>query len=313
MIGPLRRWWHANRPLTAVGLLMMALAVVSLAAMALDPRTILEAPAWLKPTKFAVAIGTFCLTMAWALEQLPGWRRLRDVVSWTTAVVFVVELVLIDLQAWRGTTSHFNVATTFDAAVFGVMGLGIVGQTVASVAVAIAMWRHRFDDRLMGWALRLGLTISIAGASTGILMTEPTPARRAELRAAGYVTVTGAHSIGGFDGGPGLPGVGWSIEHGDLRVPHFVGLHAFQALPLAAWLIRRRGLAGAAAFRLLLAAGASYAALFAILLWQALRGQSLARPDGMTTVVAVAWAVLSLVLLARLSTTSRPGEREITA
>ena len=93
------------------------------------------------------------------------------------------------------------------------------------------------------------------------------------------MTIVGAHSVGGVDGGPGVPVTGWSREHGDVRVPHFIGLHAIQALALVApWpaaLARargrpRQGRAGAAA---------SYASLFLLLLWRALRGQSVVAPD----------------------------------
>ena len=54
------------------------------------------------------------------------------------------------------------------------MGLAIVVQTLVDVAVAVALWRQRFADRAMGWALRLGMTITIVGALTGGLMTRPT-------------------------------------------------------------------------------------------------------------------------------------------
>src|SRR5688572_28627639 len=87
----LGRLWHADRPLTAVGLLMVAALVASLAGLWLDPRMITNAPAWLKPAKFAASIAIYCLTLAWVFTYLPAWRRTRRIVGWTTASVLVLE------------------------------------------------------------------------------------------------------------------------------------------------------------------------------------------------------------------------------
>ena len=153
--------------------------------MLVDPRIITGAPAWLKPFKFAISTAIYSLTLAWIFGWLSDWPRVRRVVGWTTAIVFVLEVAIIDAQAWRGTTSHFNVSTPLDAVLFFVMGGAILLQTLVSVAVAVALWRQRFTDRALGWALRLGMTLTIVGALTGPLMTRPTAAQLADARAGG--------------------------------------------------------------------------------------------------------------------------------
>jgi hypothetical protein len=270
----LRRLWQASPLLTFTGLLMVPALAIALLGLWLDSRTILGAPAWLKPAKFAVSIGIFSLTLAWVLSFLPEWPRLRRWVGIVNAVVFPVEIAIIDLQAWRGTTSHFNNATTLDGALFSIMGVAIAVQTLASVAVAVALWRQAFADRAMGWALRLGMVITIAGAATGGLMTRPTPDQMAAMREGRPAPIVGAHTVGAPDGGPGLPVTGWSTRHGDLRVAHFVGLHALQVLPILT-LVAFRGRGERARLRLTLAAASAYALVYITLLVQALSGAPL--------------------------------------
>jgi hypothetical protein len=300
---PLSRWtrlvstlWRADAPLTATGLLMLVVLVASLVGVLADPRTITGMPAWLKPAKFAASIGIYTLTLAWVFTYLPEWRKTRRLVSWTTAATLLLEEAIIVAQAWRGTTSHFNVGTPLDLTLWTTMGVAIVVQTVTSIAVAFALWRQPFSDRALGWALRLGLSITILGASTGGLMTRPTAAQMAEAQVTRRMPVVGAHTVGAPDGGPGVPGTGWSLEHGDLRVPHFIGLHALQVLPLLALALRRRRWPDATRVRVVFTAGASYAALFLILLWQALRGQALIHPDATTAAAFAAWIALTALI-----------------
>ncbi len=289
------RLWAGSPVLTVAGLLMTGALAASLIGLLVDPRAITGAPAWLKPTKFAVSTAIYMLTLAWIFTKLPESPRTRRIVGWMTAVILVLEVAIIDTQAWRGTTSHFNVGTTLDLVLFAIMGSAIAVQTLSSAVVAVALWRQRFDDRALGWALRFGLIITILGASTGAFMTRPTAAQLNEARTTGRMAIAGAHTVGAPDGGPGLPGTGWSVEHGDVRIPHFVGLHAMQILPLLAIALRRRRTTDTARVRVILTAAASYVALFGVLLWQALRGQSLVQPDGATMGVFIAWVLLTAV------------------
>jgi hypothetical protein len=267
-----RRLWRTSPELIATAALMAIVLAGAVVGLAVDPRIITGAPAWLKPAKFAVSIIIYTVTLAWIFSVIPEWTRTRRLIGWITAITMVLEIAIIGTQAWRGTTSHFNVSTVTDAVLFMVMGLAILGQTLSTIAVAVALWRHRFEDMALGWALRFGMCLTIVGALTGGLMTRPTTAQLEAARAGERMTVSGAHTVGGPDGGPGLIGTGWSTEHGDLRVPHFIGLHAIQALSLVALFLTRWRLGPRVRARLVLLAAASYAALYVILLLQALRG-----------------------------------------
>lgn len=286
----LRRLWAGDAVLTATGLLMLVALAGSLAGLVFDPRIITGAPAWLKPAKFAVSIAIYTLSLAWVFTYLGDWRKTRRIVSTVTALTLVVEIIIIVLQAWRGTTSHFNVGTGFDLVLWNTMGGAIATQTMVSVAVAVALWRQRFRDMAVARALRFGMVITILGASTGGVMAAPKSDQIAEGRRTKHMTVSGAHTVGAPDGGPGLPGTGWSLEHGDVRVAHFVGLHALQAMLLALLLVSRPAWREPTRARLMAVAAASYAALFATLLWQALRGQPLIHPDAATLAVLAVWA-----------------------
>ena len=76
----------------------------------------------------------------------------------------------------------------------------------------------------------------------------------------------------------------WSTAHGDLRVSHFLGLHALQLLPLAGLLLGRRRRGDGAALTIVV--GAGYLGLTAVALVEALRGRPLLAPDAVTLALA---------------------------
>jgi len=274
--------------LRITGAVMLVDVLICLAGLAFDHTVITGASAWLKPLNFGISVGIFCFTVAFFLDRLPKITLPAAVAAKVMAAALTAEILLIDMQAARHTTSHFNVSTGFDSLVWLSMGIGILLVVVGTVVLTISAFRARFEDAAMGWVMRLGLLIALAGMSTGFLMTLPTPQQLAQARAAKQMPIVGAHTVGAPDGGPGLPVTNWSADHGDLRVAHFVGFHGMQLLLLVWWLAPERR-----KLRLIFTAAASYAAAFLLVLWQALRGQPVLHPDALTVEVWVAWLVVT--------------------
>ena len=284
-------WWSTRSPLIAAALGGLLLLVVAVLGLALDPRTITGAPAWMKPAKFALSTALYAITLAWMLRHIDGHRRLVSLIGWGTALVFALELALIVLQVVRGVRSHFNFATPLDGVLFSVMGAAITATLGLNVLAAVLMINQRFTDPAFGLSLQLALVLTAVGAGVAFLMTAPNADQLAAMQAGGLPIEIGAHSVGVIDGGPGLPIVGWSTTGGDLRIPHFVGLHALQVLPTLGLLVARFG--GALSTRrrigLIGVGGLGYAGLVGLLTWQALRGQPLLAPDGLTLAALAVW------------------------
>ena len=294
--------WH--RPLLVFAALMLALAVACGIGMLADPRTLLGVSVWEKPLKFAISALVYSVTWAWLIGQLHRFRRIAWWAGRVAVILLAIELVIIVGFAIAGETSHFNVSSPFHTAMWSVMAFSITALWVATFIVSIILFRNPFADAARTLAVRAGALIALAGMALAFLMTGPNADQLNDFQG-----VAGAHTVGVSDGGPGLPILGWSTVAGDLRIPHFVGMHALQVIPLALLAIellsRRIPRLRSVAVRhgLVWVITVAYVATLAVLTWQALRGQSIVRPDALTLAAAgviAAGAVLAAgVVLAR--------------
>ena len=266
---------HAGLYWLAAG--MAALALVTAGLALVDPRTLVGAPLWFKPMKFSLSIALFALALAWMLGQLRGALRRT---GWAIVAGLVLEMVIIVGQAARGQKSHYNTDNLLGGVLFSIMGATITVVWFLTLAVALRFLREPGRDRAMTLAIRLGLVVSLVGMAVGFLLAP-----------------NGGHAVGVPDGGPGLFFVGWSTTGGDLRIAHFVGLHALQVLPLLAALLAHRPVADDVRTRIVWSVAVGYLGVVLLLVWQALRAQPLFAPDAFTL---GALGVVALVALAVL-------------
>lgn len=286
--------WH--RPLLGVAALMTVLTVATAVLAIADPREILGQNAWFKPLKFVLSTAIYALTLAWLIGQVRRFRRAAEALGTVTAVALVVEIAVITWAAAAGTTSHFNIATPLNGALWAVMGGSITVVWLATAAVGVTVALSPGPDPARNLAVRAGIALGIVGMGLAFLMTSPTADQLDNFQG-----VAGAHAVGVADGGPGLPFLGWSTEGGDLRIPHFIGLHALQAIPLGALaleLLSRKFPVfrdPRVRFRLVLVGTLAFVAILAVVTWQALIGEPIVRPSAPILLAGIATAAGTVV------------------
>ncbi|MGW5311568.1 hypothetical protein ACWEQ0_17030 [Nocardia thailandica] len=294
-------------PLVFTALVMAALVIVSAIGMLVDDREILHESVWLKPAKFGVAFAAYTVTLAWVLSLPHRGHR----VTWWLGTIFatagVVDVGFIALQAARGTFSHFNDSDDpVNRIGQQVFVSGVPGLFLTTVLIAAVVSFQRLADPAVRTALKSGIWLAVAGMGLGYLMgfTGPQLVRQADGTViglvAGHTVRPGATADQARDGVGAMPLTHWSTTGGDLRIPHFVGLHGLQvllilAVALAALARRYRWLRAERIRTALVAVAAGgYAGALALLLWQALRGQPLTAPD---TATLLAWSTLVTTVL----------------
>lgn len=205
-----------NPALYYCGLGHLALLVLMVVIAQFDHRQLLGINLWIKPMKFAISIAIYCLTWSLLLQYLP-FVRLKKRFANFTVFALVFEMVAIGTQAARGELSHFNTSSPYNALLFTLMGIVIVSQTLFALYMGLMFFKAKAEQLTPAllWAIRLATVMAAIFALEGGLMASRL-----------------AHTVGPVDGGPGLPLFNWSTIAGDLRVAHFMGLHALQIIPL---------------------------------------------------------------------------------
>ncbi|MEQ8926706.1 MAG: hypothetical protein RLO81_12875 [Fulvivirga sp.] len=209
---------EVNTLLSQFGLLFLVLAALCLVLMQLDTRMLMGVNVWLKPLKFAISIGIFLITSAYLIELLPYTIGKKNSLAWVLIITMLIEIVCIIIQAARGQQSHFNITDPIGSIFFPLMGIAIAITYIVYAYLLLEFIRHPMAlPQPLLWAIWLGLIIFLFGGISGFMMV-------GNLK----------HSIGIADGGFGLPFTNWSTVGADLRVSHFISLHAIQVIPLLA-------------------------------------------------------------------------------
>jgi hypothetical protein len=210
-----------DRVLSRLGwALVLAVPVFAMLAFFASPSSVNP---WIKPIKFSMSFSTFASTISLLLMalQIPQWQL--KLARTTIALSVALEILSLGAQAWR---------SAYPSAGHPLLGGSLAQMTNAMVMVntAIVVWmlvlfcmnRVRTDriDRPMVAAVRYSIVIFLAGNAIG-----------------GYMLSRGSHTVGASDSAPGLPFVNWSMIGGDLRIAHFIAIHAIQIIPLFAYIL----------------------------------------------------------------------------
>jgi hypothetical protein len=250
-----------HRALATYGLIMLALGVAAVTAQAIDTRTLNSGVGvWVKPAKFFFSVSVFALTAAWFFGYVRPERRRSRPMRVTASVLIgtgTFELAYICWQAAHGVESHFNTSTPFYTAMYALMGIAAVFLVGTTLPLAWEISRRPAAglQRSFVAAVVIGLVLTfVLGGGLG-----------------GYMSSQMGHSVGPVGGHVLL--FGWNRLGGDLRVAHFLGIHAEQAIPILAALTG--GVPARARWTILTLGALAYCAITLAVFAEAVAGRAL--------------------------------------
>ena len=249
--------------LAMYGLATLTLSIVAVLLQAIDPRVVESGVnVWVKPAKFFSSVGIFALTAAWFFGYVRPERRRSLPMRATVATLIIsgtFELAWISWQAANGLESHFNTDTPFYATMYALMGLFAVLLVGTTLPLAWEIARRPAAGMRGDFAAAVVTGLVLTFLLGGIL--------------GGYMSSQAGHSVG-MEGGRTFL-FGWNRSGGDLRIAHFLGIHAEQAIPILAALTADARLGQRTRWMALVAGATAYAALTLAIFAQAVAGGAL--------------------------------------
>ena len=193
-----------------------------------------------KAITFGEAFGLTAISLSWFLTFLPKKRSLWSTLGGIYVAATLTEVFLTSMQVWRGVPSHFNNSTSFDAAVFAIMGISIAMHLPLIVGVLIASLTSLKAPASLKWAIRGSMLIFIAAQVFGIFM----------------ITMN-SHMV---------------APAGSMKGPHAIALHSLQILPFLAFLLMFTNCTEARRTRVIVPAISGYIGVTALVAAQAMNG-----------------------------------------
>ena len=251
MIDFIQELKQRNETLFYYGLLCFFLAVVFIVLTKYTSTQIYHVNAWYKPFKFAFSTFLFAWAMAWYCYYLPNFNI--NLFNWSVIILLGFEIFYIAFQAGRGQLSHYNISTPVYSALYSMMALAASLVTLYTAYVGILFFTNSFPalPNYYVWAIRLGIIIFVIFSFEGFAMGS-------RLN----------HSVGALNDNSNWFIIGWSKTVGDLRVSHFIGMHALQVLPILSYYVLKNT-------KLTIGLSVIYGVLALLTLIQALKGKPL--------------------------------------
>lgn len=251
MINFIQELKQKNETLFYFGLVCLIFSIICLIFAKSTNTQVYGVNAWYKPFKFAFSTLTYAWAMAWYCSYLKEFNI--NLFNWSTITFLGFEIVYIALKASKGQLSHYNLSTPFYSVMFSLMALAATLATLYTAYVGLLFFKQSFPDLPDNyvWAIRLGIIIFVIFSFEGFVMGS-------RLN----------HSVGALNDNSNWFIIGWSKTVGDLRVSHFIGMHALQVLPIISYYILRNT-------KLTIGLALIYGLLALLTLIQALEGRPL--------------------------------------
>jgi hypothetical protein len=207
-----------NASLFNFGLICLVFSFFCLVMSKVSAVQVYQVNAWYKPFKFAVSTFLFAWSILWYCHYLHDFP-IRTF-NWVVMICLGFEIVYIAWQASQGQTSHYNHTTPFYSFMFVLMAVAASVVTCFVAYVAFLFFTQGFPDlpNHYVWAIRFGLIVFVIFSFEGFVMGSRL-----------------SHTVGAANDNSNWWILGWSKSFGDLRVAHFVGMHALQVLPLVSY------------------------------------------------------------------------------
>jgi hypothetical protein len=240
-----------NETLFYYGLVCLGFSILFLILTRITDTQVYGVNAWFKPFKFAFSTFLFAWSMAWYCYYLPDFNI--RIFNWSVIVLLGFEIFYIAFQASRGQLSHYNTSTPQYSVLFSLMALAASAVTLYTAYVGLLFFKNDFPTlpNYYLWAIRLGIIIFVVFSFEGFAMGSRL-----------------SHSVGAMNDNSNWFILGWSKTVGDLRVSHFIGMHALQVLPLLSYYLLKNT-------KLTIGLSIMYGLLAVITLIQALQGKPL--------------------------------------